>query len=450
MSFFTTVNNILGQKSRILFGQLSRTVISVEFFLAIVYVILILGITFPYGVPLFFPIIFLYFTLFFFRNLFSKHLALKLNTEIVLFLFCILMYLFGMLSNNGEIYNQNVIDLRNICGLLLILLILGHFSWQKYDRFITIYHYLIVPILSSVALFSIYNFYRLLIGSDVMFISMEKAERIIGISLSGAYNMFALGMLCGVFAGYFSLPKSRSLLFKVLCVLCILACSTAVILSGSRRGWIIFACIAGYLLIRYVISVVKSHLRGEKRIFSFNKLNLGVCIILLAVGCSFVFLSGQRNVEIEKPHEIEKIYYRFQTIFSEEGSFEQAFSARTERWRFALELIENFDFFEIYWGSGFEFVTVIGEEFHPGENAEGDPHNFIIASFLYSGLFGFAGVLALIILTIFRLVQNRDKFGTEFVLVYLTVLAFTITGAPSIFSVRLLPVLSLTTFSVDD
>ena len=430
------------------FVQLLSIFFSVEFFLAIVYGILLLGITLPYGVPLFFPIVFLYFILFFFRNSFSKHLALKLNIGIVLFLFCILMYLIGMLFNNGEIYSQNVRDLKNISGLLMVLLILGYFSWQKYDNFIRIYHYLTVPVLSGVALFSIYNFYRLIIGSDVMLISMEKAERTIGISLSGSYNMFALGMLCGIFAGYFSFGKSRSLLFKVLCAFCILVCTTAVILSGSRRGWIILSCIVGFLLVRYLISGGKSHLTGEKRIFSFNKLNLGVCIILLALGCAFVFLSAERNVEIEKPRQMEEIYFRFQTIVSEEGSFKQAFSKRTERWLFALELIENFSFFEICWGSGFEFLPLIGEEFHPGKKAKGDPHNFIIASFLYSGLLGFAGVLALIILTIFRLVQNRDKFGTEFILVYLTALAFTITGAPSLFSVRLLPVMTLTVFSL--
>jgi hypothetical protein len=433
-----------------IFVQLLNKFFSVEFFLALVYMILLLGMTLPYGVPLFFPIVFLYFILFFFRNLFSKHLVLRINTGIVLFLFCIFLYLFGIFLNNGEIYHLNVRDLKNIIGLLLVLLILGCFSWQRYERFIKFYHYLIVPILSGVALFSIYNFYRLIIGSNVMFTGMEKAESNIGVSLSGSYNMFALGMLCGIFAGYFAFPKSRSLVFKVLCVLCILVCSTAVILSGSRRGWIILTCIAGFLLIRYVASMGKSHLMGERRFFSFNKSNFGACIILLGLGCAFVFLSGERNIEIEKPNEIEKVSRRFQTVFGEEGSFVQAFSKRTERWLFALELIEGFSFFEIVLGSGFEFLALFGEEFHPGENAEGDPHNFMITSFLYSGLPGFTGVFAFIILAIFRLMQDREKFGTEFVLVYLTTLAFTITGAPSLFSVRLLPVLSLTAFSVGD
>ena len=89
------------------FGQLSRTVLSVEFFLALVYVILLLGMTLPYGVPLFFPIVLLYFTLFFFKNLFSKHLVLNLNAGIVLFLFCILIEIslfnskFHSLHNSG-------------------------------------------------------------------------------------------------------------------------------------------------------------------------------------------------------------------------------------------------------------------------------------------------------------------------------------------------------------
>ena len=199
---------------------------------------------------------------------------------------------------------------------------------------------------------------------------------------------------------------------------------------------------------RYLISIVKSQLSEKNGLFSFNKRHVGVCFILVVLGCTFVFLSWERNVEVEKPRQIDKIYYRFETIFSDEGGFGQAFSKRTERWRFALELIENFNFFETCWGSGFEFIPLIGEEFHPGENAEGDPHNFIIASFLYSGLLGFVGILALIFLTIFPLVQYREKFGTEFVLVYLTVLAFTITGAPSLFSVRLLPVMTLTVFSL--
>jgi len=291
MNSFTTVNSVLGQRLRIVFWQLLLKVLSVEFFLALVYGILLLGITLPYGVPLFFPIVSMYFALFFFRNLFSKHLAIRLNAGIVLFVFCILMYLVGMLFSNGEIYNQNIRDLKNLCGILMVLLMLGFFDWEKYDNFIKIYHHLIVPILSSVALFSIYNFYRLISGANTIFISMEKAERTIGVSLSGSYNMFALGMLCGIIAGYFSFPKSRSVLFRVLCAFCIFACSTAVILSGSRRGWIILSCIVGFLVIRYSIVLGKFYLMREKRIFSLNKLNLGVCIILLTLGFAFIFLS---------------------------------------------------------------------------------------------------------------------------------------------------------------
>ena len=156
------------------------------------------------------------------------------------------------------------------------------------------------------------------------------------------------------------------------------------------------------------------------------------------------------NFNVEKPREIDKLIYRLSTLGPEEGGFRRAFSKRTDLWTDAGDLIETFNFYELFLGSGFEFLQFYGWKSGGGAGSEGDPHNFIISAMLYSGFIGSAAILALIFFTLFQLFTKRDKYGSELLLLYVTTLIFTIIGAPSFFSVRLLPVITLTIFSVKD
>ena len=425
-------------------------VFSAEVILALAYVILIVGLSFPYGVPVFFPFLAMSFCFLFIKNLGKTCLSIKINTGILLFYFCILMYFLALAFNQGKIFKLNNRDLKNIISLLILSCILGPMVWEKYDRFVVFYHRLIVPVMSFVALVSLYNFYHLISGGNAILLGVEKSQYAIGTSVSGSYNMFALGMYAGIFASASAFSRSRSTFFRTLCCLCVVLCTSAVLLAGSRRGWIVIAFLSFWVLFGLTLSFFRLVLDGGGRVFSYVKNNLGVLVVLFVL-CTvgLVFLAG-RTLDVEKPLELNKLVYRLSTLGAEQGGFRRAFSKRTDLWADAGELIEAFNFFELFLGSGFEFFQFYGRKSGAGADSEADPHNFIISAMLYSGLIGCVVMVGLISLTLFRLFRKREKYGIDFLLLYVTALVFTITGAPSLFSVRLVPVMILTTFSVHD
>jgi hypothetical protein len=98
---------------------------SVEVILALAYVILIVGLSFPYGIPIFFPFLILSFCYLFVKNIRKPYLVFKLNAGIILFYVCVLLYLLGLVLNQGIIFRLNYRDLKNIASLLILSWILG-------------------------------------------------------------------------------------------------------------------------------------------------------------------------------------------------------------------------------------------------------------------------------------------------------------------------------------
>jgi hypothetical protein len=119
---------------------------------------------------------------------------------------------------------------------------------------------------------------------------------------------------------------------------------------------------------------------------------------------------------------------------------------RTSLWNYGLDLIDERKWPEILLGGGFEYVHSLGLAFGTDES---DPHNFVISSMLYSGLIGTSLLVLLIITSFYKLWVDRGIYGKEFIFLYLILLTFIGIGANSIFSVRLLPVVLLTIFSVN-
>jgi O-antigen ligase len=198
------------------------------------------------------------------------------------------------------------------------------------------------------------------------------------------------------------------------------------------------------------VSSFRLVLNGGGRFFSSVRKNLGVLVVLLFLSTVVVVFLAGRTLNVEKQFELNKLVYRFSTLGAEQGGFRRAFSKRTNLWADAGDLIEEFAYYELFFGGGFEYLKILGRKYSTDADAEGDPHNFIVAAMLYSGFIGCAAMIALISLTLFQLFRKREKYGTEFLLLYVTALVFTITGAASLFSVRLVPVIILTTFSVHD
>jgi O-antigen ligase len=425
-----------------------KQLISREGFLAVVYVLLLLGMTVPYGFPVFSPIIFLCFVTFLIRRNFLIYFNVFNNYGILLLYLCILFYLIGIAMNDGIIYKTNIRDVKNILPLVVISLMLGNFTSEKYKKFISIYHLLIIPVISAVAILCLVNFHLLVTGGTVLFVDMETALWATGTSLSSSYNMFALGMFAGLLAALSSLKECEKFWCKTIVIFFISVIGLTIIFSGSRRAWIVLAILGIYGLgkvIRGVFSYVFSGILGR---FEVRKISTAIAFAVLVFALVWVGSWYKRTMEFERMYEFGRLKYRLETIFDEEGIFTKAFSKRTSLWSYGFDLIDDFNWSEIFWGRGFDYLNSYGLAFGDDER-EGGPHNFIISSVLYSGLIGTSFLLLLIILSFYKLWIDRRIYGKEFILLYLISLAFIGIGATSIFSMRILPVIILTIFSVN-
>jgi len=421
---------------------------SIEGFLAIIYVILLLGMTVPYGFPLFFPFVFVCFIVFLIHKRFTISLVVFNNFGIMLTFFCIILYLLGLIRNDGIIYAANIRDLKNIAGLMIVAFLLGNFNIKKYNLFLDMYSWLIVPILTVVSILCLFNFHRLVSGGDLLFIDVKKRGMAVGASLSGSQNIFALGMFAGLLAAVSGFNKALSVKGKGGYLLSIILLVGVLILSGSRRAWIVLGIMGAYWGVKACGRMVKYMFKGLSGRLEMDVTKAiaicGISAILLGAGA----LTYKEVLTIERGYELKRLSYRFGTLFDEEGMFTKAFSKRIERWTHAVSLLEGYSFFEILFGKGFSYLDSFSFRFHPEAN-EGDPHNFFLSAALYSGLPGAIFIIFLIILGFFKLYTDRKIYGKQFILLFLIALVFIGIGANSIFSVRILPVILLTIFSVN-
>jgi hypothetical protein len=425
-----------------------KQLISSEGFLAVVYVLLLVGMTVPYGLPLFFPIISIYFIILLIKRKFHVYTYIFTNLGIILFFICIIFYLLGVIFNAGVIYKDNIRDVKNIIPLIIISLTIGEFITEKYKKFISIYHILVIPVMSAVSILCLVNFHLLVTGGTVFLIDMETALWATGTSLTGSRNMFALAIFAGLLAAVSSMSECKRSWLKIMIVCSIVLLGLTIIFSGSRRAWIVLAFLGIYGLVKCIEAVIN---------YGFNMISgraglrgIGKVIVLTITIFTLLWIGSwyKRTMEFERMQELRKLEYRLGTIFDEEGIFTKAFSVRTSLWSYGADLIEELNWPEIFFGKGFEYVHSFGLAF-ASQNKESDPHNFVISSMLYSGLIGTGFLLLLLLLSFFKLWIDRRIYGKEFILLYLISLAFIGIGANSIFSMRILPVIILTIFSVN-
>ena len=412
-----------------------RRIGAIESFLAITYTILLFGMTVPYGFPLFFPFIVICFAIFCIKKRFSLSLNVFYNLGIILFFLCIVFYFMGMLNSGGIIYSANVRDVKNILGLVFIVFILGNFDSEKYKKFLRYFNLLIVPVMSVVAVLSLFNFHRLIIGGDILFINMEKALRWTGATLTGSRNMFALGMFAGLLGGLSGFHNAKSSLLKFLYLFSIGVMGGVLILSGSRRAWVILGIMVVFGGARILSIFMQYIARGLSGL-----IDIGVTKIVILCSVFGILLGGttllyNKHFTMERERPLKKVSYRLETLFDEEGMFTEAFSKRTERWTYAASLLEGYSFFEMLFGKGFDYLDSFSAKFHP-EKAEGNPHNFFLSAALYSGLIGAIVVVFFIGFGFLKLLRNRKMYGQQFVVFFIIALIFAGIGGNSIFSVK--------------
>ena len=420
--------------------------ISIESILAQAYVVILIGMALPYGIPLFFPIVFFYFLISFIRRSMRGDLSFNANLGFILFYLCVFAYLAGMVSNDGILYRDNVRDIKNIIGLLVLSFLLSEMEAEKFPKFIELFSRLAVIALSITAILSVTNFLGAVTGSTIGLFTFYRGKEYIGASLGGEYNMFALGMFAGLFAACYRFYKSNKILVKCLYLIVIALFILNIVLAGSRRGWVVLALFIIYLCVKMSFRIT------QWAVLYFRKLKVDtikaiISIMLALMMGIFIFTSVIGRFEVKRTIEIKKLTNRFDTVFSDTSKISSAFEQRTLRWKFAADLIQSFSLKELILGSGFSYLMDYGLEFK-SDTGEDTPHNIFISSFLYSGILGGVLFIGLIILSVIFVFRYRRIYGEFFILLFITTLMFITPTTNSFFSVRILPIIILTIFSV--
>ncbi len=404
--------------------RIIRTITGLHFFLTLIFIVALLGMAFPYGFPMFFPLVALYFTLFFIRG----KIAVRLTFGSMVILACMVLYLWGLLLTGGIFFAENKNDLANIAGGLMVLFTLARLDRKSYQEFINLHHKWVGLIFFVLSVLSLYKFYLFTKEETLGFVASAAGRYPWGSSLVTDYNMFAFAMYAGLLAAAYSFSRSRFLWTKIFYALTMVTCFMSIALSGSRRGWVILILLLAGLFITLAWNILK---KARQR-FSVQKLITNSFLVILSLALCIAIVSGGRK-NIGDTTAMETLQYRFSSFI--QGGFSDNFSSRTHRWDYSLTLTEEYSLFSLLLGDGFNYISDYGKQFDT-DSGEDYPHNPILSSLHYSGLIGMLVAILMITLPLLCISRNIRMYGVSMLLLYFGSLLFFLPSGNSVFSYK--------------
>ena len=328
-----------------------------------------------------------------------RSLGLRMNLFTILLAFVVCTYLIGLLNANVLAYSVIQMDIINILTILLLVFYIGNRRFDYQKVFISFLEKCarVVPLF---AFLSLLKFWLLSSGIRLSFLMGSGGKYPFGTSLVPDYNMFSLGICFGIIGvARVIRMKPRVSYSSIYYTLCLMICMLAIALSGSRRGMVALVLLTIYFMVPVLVGGARRLVR-----LRITKRNLYVIItfmlaVVLLKYSPFVFFDGS---------EFTKVLERAFTVVD----FSQSYSGRTDRWVYGLNLIDDFNFFSCF-RRGFDYIRSYANEF--GVSGGQDyPHNPVISSFLYSGVFGACLVLLMYLLPLLKLLKHRKYGGSDF------------------------------------
>lgn len=406
-----------------------RQIGSNEGVIALILLIAVVGMAYPYGFPLFTPFLVICFCVLMFRG----SIVLEINIGFVFLYLSSMLYLVGIIVS-GQIYAHNLNDLENMLGYLLLWLMLGKMDGRSYQRLMELYFKVSSPVLTVIAVLGIYKFYMLYHGVTLTWVIRENNVYPWGSSLVVDYNFFALALLMGLLAATYCFHQASSVRIRLIYLVMALLMTTAIILSGSRRAWVVIALL-GLLLLLWLLRVLLRNLsqlrRGTQTVF--------ITFVLLVVLPSIFWVIAKSDFGSLDNYRVDQLTYRLSTLFTDEGD---SFSERSARWNYTLELLESYNFLQLVLGHGFNYLTDFANQF-TFNGTEDYPHNPFLSAFLYSGMVGLLAHIMFIFTACLQAWGNRKRLGWTFLGMLGISLAFCLISANSIFSINLMMILLL-------
>lgn len=403
--------------------------------IAILTFVAFLAVTIPYGFPIFTPLVLFFVIL----KILTGRFKIRINIGFIFFLFSILAYLFGILWNNGFYFSTNISEIINMISFLLIWILFSDLEENEYPKLIDNFANIIVfngLIFSSL---SIIKFIHLTGGVYWQWLFVDDLYPS-GTSLVIDYNMFSMSMFASSLMALYKLNKKTTKILPFLYYfLTTSLCFFSIVLAGSRRGWIILFLVA--IILFFVFA--KRSLNVRKNGVKLAKYST-IIVYLSVFGFLMIQLFGI-EFDILNSSEIQKMKMRFQTI--QLDSSESGFDNRSERWDYAIELINDSKPFEVFFGSGFNYLTDYSTHF--GTDIETDyPHNPFLSGILYSGIIGLIPLVSMVLWSFYQALKNARIISLYSVIVYGISFLYIFISSNSIFGIKPFFILMLLMLSI--
>ena len=261
-----------------------------------------------------------------------------------------------------------------------------------------------------------------------------------GSSLNIDYNVYSIGLFCGLFAGVYCYKNTIKLKFKLLYSVSILLILTSAMLSSSRRGLIIGVFVIVFLVIWSFKSNSWRRIAELRHRIPTRYVRAPWIVIILMVALGIFMLKVNPSKLVESSAEITSLVDRLETVNSLTSKENDT---RGNRWEYAFEYYSDLPIYAQIFGDGFSYLKAFGKEF--GETELDHPHNVWIASLLYGGIVGFLFTVWLTIYVLYIYFKKREIYA-EIIYWYVLFLMLNFTSSNSIYSSRLFVVLLLFPF----
>lgn len=282
------------------------------------------------------------------------------------------------------------------------------------------------------ALLGLYKVYMLEVLLELLPIAIDPSDNTLlqGSTLNADYNLYTLGLIFGVFCGKFLKENSRGWFPAFLSYVTLPCFMAAIFFSGSRRG-LFFGMLTLLIYFYFSFSVNTPASRIPVRmVIRFIGIFSAIVIIFFAAFSLFEkaiedagFVSGVQRLTTIKE----------QLTDSKENE-------RTKRWVYINENLPDANPVKsLLIGRGFSYLRILGNQFNYG--SDDNPHNFLVATFLYGGLLSLTS-LVLLLFIVLRITARNGVYTLFFYFTTLTVI-FSLTSSHTLFAYRFLPVLLL-------
>ncbi|MBN4072120.1 O-antigen ligase family protein [Flavobacteriales bacterium AH-315-E23] len=437
--------------------------------LAIGLVILVVGLMFPYHVPLFgaFILGLLAYA--------SVNLRIQIPGWVALpYLGVALFFIWGVY--NSQVQHPLVEkDFRNLSTLSIFGLLAFSFirNEDNFKGFRTSFIRLVVALTTLVSAIGLFKFLSSLKSIEYEYFRVYDGLYPWGTSLMNDTNYYALGGIIGLTAYVYAVLEKDTFVTKYkLHILAGLMMTANVMLAGSRRGIVLLAVILGLVTGIWLFKKIRAAIRGSRRnmVILISTFAL-VLIIMTQVKVRHtlwiiepaVTLVGLDFGEFKEKATI--VTFRYMTILNSDLRIEDYYKdlwneestidlskiralntrgveSRKVRWELAVDIYKQHDQNQKMIGSGFDYLQVYEAHFTYMHNRPDYPHNPFLSALLYSGIMGLSVfVLFILQVTFFSLkhLKRESFFASLFVIVFI----FNLISGNTYFSVKLLPALCL-------